>query len=251
MHKLNCDIHTDANSFTLFQDKLNVERRQDEHEATKNSVDDHNHKVNIQNNPEKIIQCEHLSDRNEERKRVDGIEVSKHSNHRVALSKMHVSSSSKQDYEVISKSNHAIELKALERREIKTLAWEDFHLSLDPRDNMATISKNVELISKEHVEEANREDHMVGELGSAKSFPRDNNDHNRISDTVTENEHFKFDEERVHPSSKAIEWNSQRSQSDPTQNPMAIRHVMEKRDPTKFQKQIHTHEGLEDDVSEE
>ena len=103
-----------------------------------------------------------------------------------------------------SKSNHAIELKALERREIKTLAWEDFNLSLDPRDIMTIISKNVELISKEHVEEANREDHMVGELGSAKSFPRDNNVHNSNSDAATENEHFKFDEERVHPSSKAI-----------------------------------------------
>ncbi|KAK7374927.1 hypothetical protein VNO80_08370 [Phaseolus coccineus] len=243
----------------LEQDKLNVEGRPDERETRKNGVDDHNREVNIQNNPEKIIQCEHLSDRNEERKRQTdtaaaaaekaleseslGIEVSKHSNHRIALSNMYVrptlSSSSKQDYEVISKSNHAMELKALERREIKALAWEDFHLSQNLRNNMTTISKNAELISKEHVEEANREDHMVGELGSAKSFLRDRYSN---SDATTENEHFKFNKERVHPSSDAIKWNSQRSQSYPTQNPMAIRHVMETRDPTQFQKQIHTHD---------
>ncbi|CAJ1844744.1 unnamed protein product [Sphenostylis stenocarpa] len=235
--------------------KINVDRSQDERETRKNCVDDHNHIDNIQNNPEKKIQREHLSDRNGERKRHTGtasagekasesesygIEVSKRSNHSVSLSKMHVqpmvSSTSQQDYEVISKSNHAIELKALERREIKTqIGWEDFHLSLNPRDNITTTSRNAELISKEHVEEENRECRLVDELGSAK---RDNSDHNSKSGAATENEHF--NEERVQPSSHAIKWNSQSAQSD-TLNPMAIRHVMETRDPTNFQKQIHTH----------
>ncbi|KAG5020401.1 hypothetical protein JHK87_016256 [Glycine soja] len=82
---------------------------------------------------------------------------------------------------------------------------------------------------------------MVGELGSAKSFQMDNNDHTSLSesDAATENEHLS--EEKVNPSSHAIRWNSQRSQSYSTLNSMARRHVMETRDPTHFQKQIHTH----------
>ncbi|ESW11140.1 hypothetical protein PHAVU_008G005200 [Phaseolus vulgaris] len=230
------------------QDNLNVEGRQDERETRKNSVDDHNREVNIQNNAEKIISCGHLSDRNEERKRHTDTPAAAAEKALELEIKVRptLSSSSKQDYEVISKSNHAMELKALERREVKTLAWEDFHLSLSLRDNMTTISKNAELISKEHVEEANIEDPMVGELGSAKSFLRDNNDHNSNSDAATENELFKFNEGRVHPSSHAIKWNSQRSQSYPPQNPMARRHVTETRDPTQFQKQIHTHDEHED-----
>ncbi|WVZ06636.1 hypothetical protein V8G54_019982 [Vigna mungo] len=199
------------------KDKLNVERRQDELETRKNSVDDHHHKVNIQNNPEKIIQRELVSDRNEERKR--------HTDTAAAAAEKALESESF-GIEVSKHSNHDIELKASERREIKTLAWEDFHLGLNPRGNMTAISKNAELISKEHVKEGNRED---------------NNDHNSNSDAATENEDFKFNEERVHASSNAIRWNSQRSQSDPTQHSLATRHVMETRDPTQLQKQIHTH----------
>ncbi|RDY13659.1 IST1-like protein, partial [Mucuna pruriens] len=244
------------------EDKLNVDRRHDEPETKRSSsVDDANHKENIQNNPVKIIQDEHLSGRSEGRKRYtdtaaavaekalesepSGIEVSKHSNRRIALGKMHVhptvSSSSKQEDEVISKNNHAIELKALQRRVIKKqFAWEESHLSLNPRDNMTTTSRNEELISEEHVEEENREGNMVGVLGSVKSFLMDNNDHNSQSDAATENEHF--NEEKAHPSSShAIRWNPQRSQSESTLNPMVRRHVMETRDPTHFPKQIHTH----------
>ncbi|QCE12955.1 uncharacterized protein LOC114184194 [Vigna unguiculata] len=184
------------------KDKLNVERRQDEREIRKNSVDDHHNKVNIQNNPEKTIQHELVSNRNEERKR--------HTDTAAAAEKALESESF--EIEVNKHSNHAIELKASERREIKTLAWEDFQLSLNPRDKMTAISKNAVLISEEHAEEANRED---------------NNDHNSNSDAATENEHFKSNEERVYASSNAIKWNSQRSQSDPTQHPLAARHVME------------------------
>jgi len=201
-YALNCDIDTETNFVTLFQDKLNVERRQDEREIRKNSVDDHHNKVNIQNNPEKTIQHELVSNRNEERKR--------HTDTAAAAEKALESESF--EIEVNKHSNHAIELKASERREIKTLAWEDFQLSLNPRDKMTAISKNAVLISEEHAEEANRED---------------NNDHNSNSDAATENEHFKSNEERVYASSNAIKWNSQRSQSDPTQHPLAARHVME------------------------
>lgn len=165
----------------------------------------------------KKIHLELASDSNEERKRhIDTIVA-------VAGKALELESFG---IEVSKHSNHDIELKALERREIKTLAWEDFHLGLNPRGNMTAISKNAELISKEHVKEGNRED---------------NNDHNSNSDAGTENEDFKFNEERVHASSNAITWNSQRSQSDPTQHRLATRHVMETRDPTQLQKQIHTH----------
>lgn len=239
------------------KDKLNVDRRQDEPEAGKrNSADDHNHKEKIQNNPEKIIHDVHLSNPNEERKRYadtaaaaekalesesSGIEASKHSNHRVAHGKMHVhSSSSKQEDEIILKSNHAVENKRLERRVIKKqFAWEESHSSQNTRDNVTT-SRDAELISKEHVVKANG----VGDLGSANSFPRDNNDHNSKSDADTENEHFS--EERVRPSSHATRCNPQKSQSDTTLNPMSRRHVMDTTGPTHFPKQIHTHHEHED-----
>ncbi|TKY64777.1 IST protein [Spatholobus suberectus] len=254
-------LRLEQDPILINEDKLNVKGRQDEPETRKrSSVDDHSHKENIQNNPANKIQDEPLSDRNEERKRntdpaatvaekalesePSGIEASKHSNQRVSHGKMHVhpmvGSSSKQEDEVISKSNHAIELKILERREIKKqYALEESHLSSNPRDNMTTTSRNAELISKEHVEEANREGNMVGELGSAKSFQMDNNDHNSQSDAATENEHFS--EGKVHPSSHAIRWTPQRSQADHTLNPMVRRHESETRDPTHFPKQTHTH----------
>ncbi|KAG5002425.1 hypothetical protein JHK87_023497 [Glycine soja] len=227
------NLRLEQDPILINEDKLSVDRRQDEPEIRNGSVDGPNHKENIQNNPGNTIQDEHLSDKNEERKRYtdtatavtekaleSGIEVRKHSDHSVSLQKMHVhpmvNSSSKQEGEVISKRNHDIELKGLERREIKKqFAWEEYHLSQNPRDDVIT-SRIVEFISKEHVEEANREGHIVGELSSAKSFQMDNNDHSSHSDAATENEHLS--EERVHPSSHAIRWNSQRSQSDSTLN---------------------------------
>ncbi|KAK7401245.1 hypothetical protein VNO78_12578 [Psophocarpus tetragonolobus] len=241
------------------EEKLKADQRQNEPETRKSSIDGANHKEHIQNNPEKIIQDEHLSNRNEERKRytgtaaavdeealefkASGIEVTKQSNHRVALVNMHQhpmeSSSSKQE-EGISKSNHAIELKGLETREIKNqFAWEG-HLSQSPRDDNVTTSRKsiAEFISKNQVEETNRKSHMVGELGSAMSFQMDN-DHHSQSDAAAETE--PFGEEKIHPSSHAIRWNSQRSQSDSTINPMARRHVMETKGPTHFLKQIYTH----------
>ncbi|KAL5167710.1 IST1-like protein [Glycine soja] len=258
--EIGVNLRLEQDPILINEDKLSVDRKQDEPETRKSRVDGPSHKENIQNNPANTIQDENLSDKNEERKRYmdtdasvaekaieskpSGIEVSKQSDHRVALGKMHAhpiaSSSSKQEGEVAPKNNHAIELKGLERREIKKqFAWEESHLSQNPRDDVIT-SRIAEFISKEHVEEENREGRMVGELGSAKSFQMDNNDHNSLSesDAATENEHFS--EERVHPSSHATRWNSQRSQSDSTLNPMARRHVMETRDPTHFQKQIHT-----------
>ncbi|KAK7340977.1 hypothetical protein VNO77_21696 [Canavalia gladiata] len=245
-------------------DKLNVDRRQDEMETTKCSVDDRKHKENTQNDTASI-QDEQLSDRNEERKRYKdstaaaeealeskspGIEFSKHTNHRVALGKMHVhpmvSSSSKQEDKVISKGNPGIELRELERKEIKKqFPWEESLVSpINPRDNMTT-SRNAELVSKEQVEEdRNREGNMVGELGTTKSFLMDNNDLSCESDAATENEHLS--EERVHPSSHAIRWNPQRSQADTPLNPMARRPVIGTTGRTYIPKQIHTdHEHVD------
>ncbi|XP_020224790.1 uncharacterized protein LOC109806714 [Cajanus cajan] len=207
-------LSSEQDIILIKEDKLNVDQRQNEPETRKSSVDDHNHKENIQNNPAKTA-----ASVAEKALRSEPSEDSKHSNHRVAHGKMHVdpmvSSSSKQEDEVISKSNHAIEFKALERR----------------------------VISKEHVEEANRKGNMVSELVSAKSL-LDNNDHNNKSDEATENEHFS--EERVDPSSHAIRWNAQRSQPDPTSNPVVRSHAMETKGPTHFPKEIHTnHEHLD------
>jgi len=42
---------------------LNVEQREDERETRKNCDNGHSHKVNIQNNPENIIQRELVYDR--------------------------------------------------------------------------------------------------------------------------------------------------------------------------------------------
>ncbi|KAL2329489.1 hypothetical protein Fmac_017070 [Flemingia macrophylla] len=220
------------------QDKLNVDRRQDEPETRKSSIDDHNHKENIQNNPAKTAAAVA-----EKALKSEPSEASKHSNDTAAHGKMHVypmvSSSSKREDEVISKSKHAIEFKTLERRVIKKqFAWEESHLN---QDNMTT-SRNEELISKEHVEEANINGNIVGELVSTESF-MDNNDRNNKSVAATENVYFS--EERVHPSSHAIRWNPHRSQSDPTLNPMIRSHVMETRSPTHFPKDIHTHEHVD------
>ncbi|XP_027352230.1 uncharacterized protein LOC113863047 [Abrus precatorius] len=220
------------------------------------NIGDPKHKENSQNAPINI-QNENLADRNEERKRYkdttaatkealesesSGIEASKHSNHRVVLDKVHVhpttSSSSNQEDVIISTSNHGIEQKEWERRELKKqFAWEESRLSQIPRDNVTTSKR--ELVSKEHVEEANGEGNMIVELGSIKSFQLDSNDHNTQSDASTENKHLS--EQRIDPSSHAIRWNPQRSQADPALNHMVRRPVMVTTGRTNFPKGIHTH----------
>ncbi|KAJ1443255.1 Vacuolar protein sorting-associated protein Ist1 [Sesbania bispinosa] len=244
-------------------DKLNVDRRQDELEARKcSNVDDLKHKENTKDDPQNIIQDKDLSDRNKERKRSKdtaaaaleamesksfGIVVSKHSNHRVSLGKVHVhpmvSSSSKQEDEVISKGNHGTDLKELEGREtIKQLAMEkESHLSQSSRDDKSkTTSGNAEVVSKEHMEEdTDRQGNMLGELGSHKSFLMDNNDHKNQPGAATANEHLS--EERAHPSSHDIRWKPQRSHADPTVYPMVRRPVKETTDRTNFSKQTHMH----------
>ncbi|KAK7295804.1 hypothetical protein RJT34_18716 [Clitoria ternatea] len=243
-------------------DKVHVDQRQDEPETRKwTSVDDLKHKENTQNGLANTIQNEHLSERNEERNMYKDTtaaaaaearestssetEVSEPSNHRAAISKVQVnpmvSSSSKQEYEVTSKDNHNIKHRELERGEItKQSSMEDSHLCPNPRDNMTT-SRNAELVSKEHVEEGtNREGNMVGELSSTKSFLMDNNDHNSDQfDVAKENEHLS--EEKFYPSSHAIRWNLQMSQTDPTLNPVERRRVTERKGRTHFPNQILTH----------
>ncbi|XP_061348667.1 uncharacterized protein LOC133294033 [Gastrolobium bilobum] len=254
-------LHLEQDPILITANKLNVDRRQEELGTRKwGSVDDPRHKENTKDDPDKIIQDVDLSDRNEEKKRYKdtaaaaaeealesesfGIEVSKHSNHRVALGKVNVhpmvSSSSKNGDEGISMSNHGFDLKELEGREIKKqFTCEESHLSQNPRDDTKT-SGNTELVSKEHVEEhTNRRGNMLGELGSAKSFLIDNNDHNS-SDVATAQEHLS--EETAHTSYHAIRWNPQRSQADPAVNPVVRKPVMESTGRTYFQKEIHTHD---------
>ena len=255
-------FHSETNSLLLLQSKLNVDQKQGEVETKQwSSVNDPKHEENTQDGHENIIQDEDLSDRIQERKgykdRADaaqeafesesfGIGVSEHSDHRVALGKVHVhpmksSSSKPEDEVVISKSNHGFDLREMEGREIeKQFAWEESHPSQNPRDNMRT-SRNTKLISNEHVEkDTHRQGNMLGELSSAKSFLMDNNnDHNNHTDAAEETE--PFGEERTNPSYQARRWNPQRSQADPIVNPIVRRPVVGNAGGTYFSKQSRTH----------
>jgi hypothetical protein len=144
-------------------------------------------------------------------------EISKYSNH-------------KQKDIVISKRNYRIDLKEVEGKEIKKqyALKEESQLSQNPRDEMKPTPKNAtNLVSKKNVEEnANRESNTVDELRSFKTLNDDNNDQKSESNAARENEDLS--EEKTYPSSHAIRWNQQRSQTN-----QFVR--------TYFPKKMHTH----------
>lgn len=251
-------------------------QRQDEMETKECSSDDAEHKENNQHdfNQSVIKEDKCLLDVNEEKRRnkyaaaaalealeLAYFEISKYSNH-----------SSKQKDVVISKRNFSIDLKEeLEGKQIqKQYEWEEeSQLSQNPRDVMTTKPNNsTSLASKENTK---GESNMVDELSLANSLD-DDNDHKTSSDFVDvpsvskiptldrkvnveydiressdtlgyahdrsnvarENEHLS--EEIAYPSSQAIRWNPQRSQT----NPVVRRRTMQIASRTNFANHIHT-----------
>jgi hypothetical protein len=177
----------------------------------KHEEDQHDH-----DHDQNVIKDNYLFDVNEERRRnkyaaaavlqaleLASFEISKYSNH-------------KQKDKVISKRNYRIDLK------------EESQLSQNPRDEMKPTPKNAtNLVSKKNVEEnANRESNTVDELRSFKTLNGDNNDQKSESNAARENEDLS--EEKTYPSSHAIRWNQQRSQTN-----NFVR--------TYFPKKMHTH----------
>jgi hypothetical protein len=157
---------------------------------------------NQHDHDQNVIKDNYLFDVNEERRRnkyaaaavlqaleLASFEISKYSNH-------------KQKDKVISKRNYRIDLK------------EESQLSQNPRDEMKPTPKNAtNLVSKKNVEEnANRESNTVDELRSFKTLNGDNNDQKSESNAARENEDLS--EEKTYPSSHAIRWNQQRSQTN-------------------------------------
>ncbi|KAK2399580.1 hypothetical protein QL285_049381 [Trifolium repens] len=184
---------------------------------------------NQHDHDQNVIKDNYLFDVNEERRRnkyaaaavlqaleLASFEISKYSNH-------------KQKDIVISKRNYRIDLKEVEGKEIKKqyALKEESQLSQNPRNEMKPIPKNAtNLVSKKNVEEnANRENNTVDELRSFKTL-NDNNDHKSESNAARENEDLS--EEKTYPSSHAIRWNQQRSQTN---------HFVR----TYFPKKMHTH----------